>query len=158
MSVTVRKATPADAGAIAHFAMLLSEQHRGYDNFRFVTLPDLDGAKGYYDGRTEAKGAEVLIAEADGQAIGFAYLEYEAKNYADLLENAVWLHDIYLVEGARDSGAGRMLIEAAKEAAIEMGADKLMLHVAAHNKAGEKFFKRAGFETTMMEMMLNLTA
>lgn len=158
MPVTVRKATRADAVAIANFAMLLSEQHREYDNFRFVSLPDLEGSRTYYGSRAEADDAAILIAELNSEAIGFAYLEYEARNYADLLENAVWLHDIHVAENSRDTGAGRKLIEAAKEAAKDLGADKFMLHVAARNANGEEFFKHAGFETTMLEMMLNLTA
>ena len=83
-----------------------------------------------------------LIAEDDGEPVGFAYLEYETQNYADLLESVVWLHDIYLAADARGQGTGRKLIEACAKAAEQLGADKLVLHVAARNAVGQDFFER----------------
>lgn len=156
MAIEVRRATPDDAETIAGFAMLLFEQHHDYDNERFAALSDVEGAKWFYGGRTQANDVAVLIAEADGRAVGFAYIEYEAMNYADLLENVAWLHDIYVAEEARGTGAGRKLIEASARAARELGADKVILHVAARNAAGQEFFEQAGFRTTMHEMMLGI--
>lgn len=156
MAVEGRRATPEDAQTIAEFAILLSEQHRDYDNERFVALGDIEGAKWFYGGQTTADDAVILIAEDDGRPVGFAYIQYETIDYADLLESAVWLHDIYVVESARGMGAGGKLIRAATKAAEELGADKLVLHVAARNAAGQEFFERAGFRTTMFEMTLGL--
>jgi ribosomal protein S18 acetylase RimI-like enzyme len=156
MAVEVRRATPDDAEKIAEFAILLSEQHRDYDPERFVALGDRDGAKWFYGGQTTAKDAAVLIVEDSGEAVGFAYLQYEEKNYADLLESAAWLHDIYVVETARGSGAGKKLIEAAKTTAVELGATKMVLHVAERNALGQRFFEREGFRTTMLEMTVEL--
>ena len=156
MAVVVREATRDDAGTIARFAMLLSEQHREYDAERFIALNDADGAKWYYGGQTEADDAVILLAEDDGKAVGFAYIQYEAMNYADLLTSAAWLHDIYIEESARGLGTGKKLIEASVASAKKLGADKLMLHVAAKNAIGMEFFERNGFRTTMLEMMLKV--
>ena len=153
MAITIRRATRADAKTIARFAILLSEQHRDYDEKRFVAMSDIAGAEWFYGSHSEASDAAILIAEVDGRPVGFAYIQYEAKNYADLLENAAWLHDIYLEESARNSGAGRSLIESAGSVAKELGADKLMLHVAAMNSPAREFFEKAGFRTTMFEML-----
>ncbi|MEP7075905.1 MAG: GNAT family N-acetyltransferase [Acidobacteriota bacterium] len=158
MAVEIRRATPADAGTIAEFAILLSEQHQDYDPKRFVALADREGAKWFYGSQTEADDAAVLIAEDRGNPVGFAYLQYQANSYAELLESAAWLHDIYVVAPARGSGAGKKLIEAAKKAAKELGATKLVLHVAERNASGQDFFKRAGFRTTMLEMTLDIKA
>ena len=158
MTVEVRRATHADADTIVEFAILLSKQHRDYDPKRFVALADSDGAKWFYGSQTEANDAAVLIAEDAGKPVGFAYLQYQAKNYAELLESAAWLHDIYVVESARGSGAGKKLIEAAEKAATDLGATKLVLHVAERNLSGQNFFKRAGFRTTMLEMTLDLSS
>jgi GNAT superfamily N-acetyltransferase len=135
---------------------MLSEQHRGYDSERFIALMDFEGAIAFYGGRTETADAIILIAEADGRPVGFAYLQYEVKNYADLLESAAWLHDLYIDESARGTGAGKKLVEASVTAARELGADKIILHAASRNIHGVEFFEREGFRTTMVEMMLSI--
>ena len=78
-------------------------------------------------------------------------------DYSNLLENAAWLHDIYIEDAARAQQAGKLLIEKSIEVAREMGADKLMLSVAAKNEFARKFFERRGFRETMVEMMFDLT-
>ena len=154
MAIVVRRATKEDASTIADYALKLFAQHRSYDAIRFADLSDVEGAARWYGSRAEAESAAVFVAELDGKVVGFAYCEYESIDYAALLENAVWLHDIYVDEAAREHGAGKLLIDAAVEAAREFGASKLMLGVAARNEAAQKFFERAGFRTTMFEMML----
>ena len=106
MAVVVREATRDDAETVAKFAMLLSEQHREYDAERFISLNDEEGGKWYYGSQTESDDAVILLAEDEGKAVGFAYIQYEAINYADLLTSAAWLHDIYIEDSARGSGLG----------------------------------------------------
>ena len=47
--------------------------------------------------------------------MGFAYVTYEERNYAELAESPAHLHDIYVEESARRSGAGDALIDAAEQ-------------------------------------------
>ena len=152
----MRTATRADARIIAGFAIALSEQHRDYDKERFFALGNIDGAERFYGDQTESAGARILIAEDGDRPVGFAYIQYEAVNYADLIESAAWLHDLYLEKSARGSGAGRKLVVESIKAAEVLGANKLMLHVAARNQLGQEFFERYGFRTTMLEMMLKI--
>ena len=154
MAVVVRRATRDDANEIAKLAMKLVEQHVGYDPVRFARLATLEGMAGFYGGQTDADDAAVVVAELEGEIIGFAYVGYEKRSYEDLAENSAWIHDIYIDEAARGAGAGKALIEAAREFAKELAATKLMLSVAAKNLAAQSFFKQVGFETTMHEMML----
>ncbi len=153
----MRRATLKDARTIAEFAIRLFAQHRAYDERRFAQIASIEGAERFYGSQTSAKNAVVLVAEADGKIVGFAYLQFEAMNYAALLENAASLHDIYIDETARGQNAGKLLIEKSAEVAKELGADKLMLSVAAKNEYAGEFFERNGFRTTMVEMMLDLT-
>lgn len=157
MSVTVRRAKREDARTIAEMALKLVVQHEKYNPKRFSRLADAQQMEWFYGGQTQAKDAAVLIAETDGKIVGFAYVQYESKNYADMLVSAAWLHDIYVDEAARGTNAGRLLIEKSVETAKEFGAGKLMLSVAARNERARNFFKRSGFETTMFEMMLDLS-
>lgn len=156
MAVTIRRATKKDAGRVAELAVKLARQHEDYDARRFARLYDERDAEWYYGSRDETTDETVLVAEIDNEIIGFAYLEYEAKDYPNLLETAAWLHDIYIEKSARAAGVGKLLIEKSIEAAKDFGADKLMLAVAAKNSAAQNFFENQGFRPTMIEMMLDL--
>ena len=157
MSVTVRRATLEDARTIAEYAIKLVVQHQGYDSQRFSRLATVEQAEWFYGKQTKATDAAILVAARKGKIVGFAYLQFEAKDYANLLENAAWLHDIYVDEAARGHDAGRLLIKKSIEVAKELGADKLMLSVAAKNEYAKEFFERNRFRETMVEMMLDLT-
>ncbi len=157
MSVIVRRAVKEDARAVAVLAMKLVEQHEQYDPVRFSRIADVEGMTAYYGSQTNAKGAAVIVAEIESEIVGFAYIQFEERNYASLLQSAAWLHDIYIDESARGGDIGRKLIEASIIAGIELGADKLMLSVAAKNQLGRQFFNRMGFRETMIEMMLRLS-
>jgi GNAT superfamily N-acetyltransferase len=156
MAVTVRRATRDDARTIAEFAFKLVEQHRQYDPVRFAKLGDLEGMAWFYGGQTEAEDAVVLVVEIDDRVVGFAYLEYQSRNYMELSAASVRLQDIFVEEAARGTGAGRELIEAAVEESKGFEAAKVLLSVAAKNTFAQEFFKHQGFRTTMLEMMLEL--
>ena len=156
MAITVRRATRDDARTIAEFAFKLVEQHRQYDPVRFAKLGDLEGMAWFYGGQTEAEDAVVLVVEIDDRVVGFAYLEYQSRNYMELSAASVRLQDIFVEEDARGTGAGRKLIEAAIEESKGFDAAKVLLSVAAKNTFAQEFFKHQGFRTTMLEMMLEL--
>ena len=152
MAVTVRHATRADAEAIAGYAVALFELHAKWDPRRFTQIATLEGATGFYGDRAEA--GSVLVAEVDGKTAGFAYFEYEPTLYAELATRVLWLHDIYVGEEFRGKGVGREVLNSVTTEAKRLGANKVLLTVAARNDEGRSFFERIGFETTMHEMML----
>jgi GNAT superfamily N-acetyltransferase len=156
MSMAVRRAELEDAAVIAKFALRLFAQHREYDPARFADLADLAGAERYYESRITADEAIVLVAETDSEVVGFLYAEFEKINYAELLESALWVHDLFVDAAARRNGAGNALIDAAAKAGRGLGADKLVLTVAAKNEFARSFFKERGFRETMVEMTLGL--
>ena len=156
MSALIRRARGGDERKVAEFAIRLFDQHVGYDPERFSTFANLEGASRFYRSRFETPDSGVFVAEIDNEVVGFAYVERDPLNYAELLENGAWLHDIYVDEHARAEGVGKGLINAAAEAAKQMGAEKLLLSVAAKNTAAQQVFEKAGFRPTMVEMTLNL--
>ena len=157
MPVVIRRARPEDAAVVAKYALRLFAQHRDYDPDRFAELSNVAGAEAYYGSRMSSPTSAVLVAETENTVVGFAYLEYQAANYPELLEKAGWLHDLYVDETARGTGAGKALIDAAQEAAKALGADKLVLMVAAKNDHARRFFTRSGLRETMVEMTINLS-
>ncbi|MBV9216658.1 MAG: GNAT family N-acetyltransferase [Acidobacteria bacterium] len=154
MSVTVRKATKADAAQIAKFAVALFELHAGWNPRRFTQIATVEGAEKFYSDRTES--GSVLVAEIDNESVGFAYFEYEPTLYAELATRVAWLHDIYVDPVARRTGAGGALINGVRDAVASLGANKVLLSVAVQNEEGRRFFERNGFVTTMHEMMLGI--
>ncbi|MCD9185364.1 MAG: GNAT family N-acetyltransferase [Pyrinomonadaceae bacterium] len=157
MSVLIRRADSGDAKKVGELAYKLAVQHRDYDAKRFSVFAEPEQIEQFYGRQTQTNNAAVLVAELEKEIVGFAYLAFEARNYEELLENAVWLHDIYIEEAARGKNAGKLLIEASVETARELGGDKLMLSVAAKNEFARNFFEMQGFKPTMVEMMLDLT-
>ena len=156
MALEVRHAVVGDEHAIAGLLIRLMEQHVVYDPGRFTNFITLDGAADFYRIRLESGEAAIIVAEIEGRIAGFTYLEFEERNYEELLDKGVWLHDIYLEPEARSAGIGKTLMQASIRAAKELGGDKLLLAVAAKNLAAQTFFEGFGFRTTMLEMTLDL--
>ena len=156
MPAVIRRARDGDEHHVAEFAIRLFAQHVEYDPGRFSIFANVDGAARFYRSRFDTADSAVFVAELENEIVGFAYIERDPLNYSELLENGAWLHDIYVDEQARAEGVGKALISAAAKAAKQMGAEKLLLTVAAKNPGAQKIFEKAGFRPTMMEMTLNL--
>lgn len=156
MPAAVRRATKADAPAVAEFAMKLVEQHIAYDPKRFSPIATLEGMTWFYGTQTEAEHAAVFVAESESRIVGFSYVGYEEISYQGLATRSAWVHDIYIDPAERHGGVGRALMDAAVGYAKERGATKLMLWTAESNVDAQRFFEQAGFVTTMREMMLEL--
>jgi GNAT superfamily N-acetyltransferase len=156
MDVSIRRARAGDEKKVAELLLKLVEQHVDYDPERFSNFVTLHGAAEFYKSRFDVQDAAVLVAEVEDRIVGFAYIEFEKLDYESLLENAAWLHDIFVERGERSDGVGKRLLEAARNAASELGAGKLLLTVAAKNDVAQDFFEKAGFRQTMLEMTLNL--
>ncbi len=158
MEATVRRARFADAREIAELAFALTALHETFDPRRFSRLASIEQAEHFYGQRTMVGDANVWVAELDNRIVGFAYVQFERLNYADLLRNAAWIHDLYVDEAARGRGLGGLLLERSIASAEELGAEKVMLNVAADNRPGRRLFENKGFRVTMAEMMLDLAA
>ena len=156
MYASIRGARVGDEEPIAELFLKLVDQHIDYDPDRFSKFVTVKGAAEFYKSRFDVSEAAVLVAEVENRIVGFAYIEFQRLDYENLLENAAWLHDIFIDSDERSVGLGKRLLEAARNAANELGADKLLLTVAARNKVAQDFFEKAGFRQTMLEMTLNL--
>lgn len=157
MDVRIRRARREDAKIIARYAQKLVLQHQSYNSKRFAQLAGHADMSRFYESQLEKKDVALLVAEQDETVVGFAYVQFEAENYVDLLSNAWWIHDLYVDKSARGAGAGKLLVDEAVKIARTFGANKVMLSVAAQNEIAQKLFAQLGFETTMREMMLDLS-
>ena len=141
--VTVRPATVADAPAMGRLVVRAWQAaYRGH-------MPDayLDGLRpqdraAYWDEvlRREDRRGAVLVAERDGEVVGFAALgpspdpEGAGELYAINVDPAHW-----------GTGAGRALLEAAQAELDRMGFAESVLWVLPGNARARRFYERAGW-------------
>jgi phosphinothricin acetyltransferase len=135
VSLTIRKAEPGDAEAIAaiHDEAVLA----GNATFRSEPRP-LEEVRAIL-----GQEQPFLVAEDSGEVVGWAAAgPYEESNpyYSGVRETAV-----YVAGSARGRGAGRALLDALAERAISAGAFKLVAKVFATNEASLRLFERAGY-------------
>lgn len=153
MSTTVRPAKPEDADALGRMGAALVHQHHGFDSQRFMLPEDVEsGYRWWLSKEMKAKEAVVLVAERDGEVIGYLYGRVEERDWAALRDRCGGLHDIWVDEQARCSGAGRLLAEAALRRFSELGVPRVILMSASKNEAAQRFFARLGWRPTMVEM------
>lgn len=89
-----------------------------------------------------AAGREFLLAEEDGQLMGFAtYAQFRGGNgYAHAME-----HTIVMAPEARGKGAGRALMARIEDHARAGGAHTLFAGISGENPDGVAFHARMGF-------------
>jgi ribosomal protein S18 acetylase RimI-like enzyme len=89
--------------------------------------------------------ADVLVAEADGQVIGYAILRQAVPipSHGDVLE----INGLAVDPAHQGHGAGRRLLEACAEQARSRGARKLTLRVLGINDRARRLYESCGFHT-----------
>jgi ribosomal protein S18 acetylase RimI-like enzyme len=82
-----------------------------------------------------------LIAEEDGNAVGYALARY-----GDHGPTTVYVSDLWVDSPARGKGIARELMRRVSEAAAEHGSTYVVLDVDSKNAAAIAFYQRLGFE------------
>ncbi len=86
--------------------------------------------------------AEVVIAEADGMAVGFAIF---CHNYSTFLgRRGLWLEDLFVRPACRGQGIGRALLEHLAEVAVARGCGRLEWSVLDWNVDAIRFYRSLG--------------
>jgi ribosomal protein S18 acetylase RimI-like enzyme len=98
----------------------------------------------------------ILVAEHDGEVLGYTYAGIEGTDYMSLRGPAGVLYDIVVDPAHRGQGIGRMLLDATLAALKTRGAPRVVLGTAERNLTAQRLFERAGFRRTMIEMTREL--
>lgn len=144
-ALSLRPATPADAGLIASIhAASWQATYRGL-------LPDdfLDGEvsrerAAYWQARLNAPGAErrsVVIAERSGEPIGFVCVERQPDSAWGVL-----LDNLHALPGHQGIGVGKLLLQAATDWTAAQGENQLYLYVLEGNTPAIGFYERQGWQ------------
>ena len=153
-AVTIRPASPADVPAIGRLGALLVKTHHDFDPQRFIaaTPRTEHGYGSYLGGLLRDPDIVILVAEQDGEVLGYTYAGVEGYDYMALRGPAGVLYDIVVDPAHRGQGVGRVLLDATLEALEAKGAPRVVLSTAERNESAQRLFTRAGFRRTMIEM------
>lgn len=97
---------------------------------------------------------DVLVAEENGQLLGFVMVEYIKREET----NSIYaVHEAHIVEIGVDEtsqgkGIGTALIQAVKDAAKVRGCRSVQLDVWEFNKGALRFYEKLGFVTSRRKM------
>ena len=152
--LAVRAATPADLSALGRLGALLVQMHHELDRERFIPASPRteQGYASWLGSQLENPQVIILVAERDGDILGYSYSEIEGPDYMSLRGPAGVLHDIVVDPARRRNGVGRQLLEATLEALAFRGAPQVVLWTAARNEGAQRLFAGLGFRQTMLEM------
>jgi GNAT superfamily N-acetyltransferase len=86
--------------------------------------------------------AETLIAELDGEAVGFALFFHNFSTF--LAQPGIYLEDLFVEPEHRGAGVGRALLERLASIALERDCGRLEWAVLDWNKDAIGFYRRLG--------------
>jgi len=154
----IRRATPADLPRIGRLGALLVKEHYDFDPQRFLPArPGTpEGYASFIGTQLEDSDKAVLVADDNGDVIGYAFAAIEGYNYMALRGPAGVLHDIIVDPEHRGRGVGRLLVGAMLEFFKPRGLPRVVLSTAERNEAAQRLFASTGFRRTMIEMTLEL--
>jgi ribosomal protein S18 acetylase RimI-like enzyme len=154
----VRRATPADLPRIGHLGALLIKEHYDFDPQRFLAAkPETSaGYAAFLSAQLEAPDKAVLVADDNGEVIGYAYAAIEGYDYMALRGPAGVLHDIIVDPDHRGRGVGRLILDATLAFFRSRGVPRVVLSTAEQNEAAQRLFASMGFRRTMIEMTREL--
>ena len=86
---------------------------------------------------------EVLLAEIGSEVRGMLILYQSYSSWRGA--PALVIHDLFVEEMARNSGAGKALVKEAAKMAMDRGACRLDVNVLGWNEPARKFYESLGF-------------
>jgi ribosomal protein S18 acetylase RimI-like enzyme len=135
-TIHTRAATPGDLDAIAP----LFDAYRQF----YQQPPDPPRAREYIRERMERHESVIFVAEdAAGRVVGFTQL-YPTFCSVRAAPTFV-LYDLFVAPGARGTGAGRALMQAAEAYAAGTGAARLELSTAKTNTVAQSLYESQGW-------------
>ncbi len=135
-TLTTRHATPDDLDALAP---LFDAYRRFYEQPGDVAL-----ASAYLHARMERGESTILVAEADGQLLGFCQLY---PTWCSVAAARIFvLYDLFVDAGVRRGGIGRALMLAAQDFGRAAGAARLDLTTAHSNTRAQALYESLGWQ------------
>jgi ribosomal protein S18 acetylase RimI-like enzyme len=146
-SVTIRRAVPSDAPALAELDARTFAETFAADNSPEDINAHLLSAYGVAQQSAELADPDVLtlLAYRNAELIGFAQVRRKPAPSCVVEDHPIELHRFYLARSAQGSGAAAPLMLEVRAAAAEFGGRHLWLGVWEHNPRAIAFYVRSGF-------------
>ena len=143
----IRHATPDDLDGLAP---LFDAYRRFYEQPGDVAL-----ASEYLHERMERRESAILVAEADGQLLGFCQLY---PTWCSVAAARIFvLYDLFVDADVRRSGVGRALMLAAQDFGRQAGAVRLDLSTARTNARAQALYESLGWRRDDVYLVYNLS-
>jgi len=134
-TISPRRAGPQDLDALA----VLFDAYRGF----YGQPSDVARARDWLRTRMRVGESVVLVAERDGEIVGFTQLY---PMFSSVRIARTWiLNDLFVAEAARRGGVARALLDAAAAFAREDGAAGISLETTRDNAAARALYRAAGW-------------
>ncbi len=134
--ITVRPATHADVATILRFIRELAAYEREPDA---VEATEASLALALFG---EHPAAEAVIAEAGGEAVGFALFFHNFSTWTG--RRGLYLEDLYVTPDARGQGAGRALLRHLAKLALARECGRFEWSVLDWNAPAIEFYRKIG--------------
>ena len=134
--VTIRPATVDDVPLIAQLIRELAE----YERLADAAVATEDGLREQLFGERPA--AEVLIAEADGEPVGFALFFHTFSTF--LGKRGLYLEDLFVRPAFRGSGLGKHLMATLARIAVQRDCGRFEWSVLDWNAPSIAFYRKLG--------------
>ena len=134
--LTLRRATERDAALVLRFIRELAD----YERLLHEVVATEDGLRTHLFGDKPA--AEVVIAEAGGEPVGFALYFQTFSTFVG--KPGIYLEDQYVRPERRGQGIGRRLLAHLAGLAIERGCGRLEWAVLDWNESAIRFYRALG--------------
>ncbi len=134
--LTIRPAAPTDAALILGFIVALAEYEKLLD---VVTATEEDISHWLF---SEQKVAEVVLAEVEGEAVGFALYFFNFSTFMG--KPGIYLEDLFVNPEFRGGGIGKKLLNYLARIALERGFGRLEWSVLDWNTPSIAFYRSIG--------------
>jgi GNAT superfamily N-acetyltransferase len=143
-AVRVRPAHSGEAPVLAEMANDLND-HVGVHGRPFTPERVLT------DGFGPQAAFTPLVAELDGAVVGYVF--FSPGYNTDVAARSMWLHDLFVLPGARGRGVGYALMAAVAAETVRAGGVSLEWGVHAANAGAREFYRRLGAGSSQVRVM-----
>ncbi len=143
--MNIRKARPRDVDALVGLWIEFMDFHTALDSGFVRAVDAADRWAAYITERIEDCCFAVLVAEIDGEVVGYVVATEIQYPPITTIRSYGFLQEIAVTEKHRKRGIGRRLFEAAEQWLLDRGVSRIEVKVDVLNPDSRAFWESAGF-------------